>query len=188
MMRRLRLCVALVFPVVTLALAATPTVRKDAHGVYGIIDSVVFEPRAGTPDRVQLWGFFAMADNVGIEDGKISYVQVGGFKPPQRGYLYYTVNRRDTVVSRAEWAMMKELAGTGAAVSFGGAFPPDDGTVKTDLDTAFAWRIIRYNGRLRTAAERPATPDTFPLRMPGIASSMRADANIAGRLGLYRAR
>ena len=183
-----RLVVLALVPLTALALAATPTVRKDAHGVYGIIDSVVFEPRAGTPDRVQLWGFFAMADNVGIEDGKISYVQVGGFKPPQRGYLYYTVNRRDTVVSRAEWAMMKELAGTGAAVSFGGAFPPDDRTVKTDLDTAFAWRIIRYNGRLRTAAERPATPDTFPLRMPGIASSMRADANIAGRLGLYRAR
>ena len=183
-----RLVVLALVPVTALAFAVTPAVRKDSHGVYGIIDSVIFEPRAGTPDRVQLWGFFAMSDNVGIEDGKISYVQVGGFKPPQRGYLYYTVNRRDSVVSRGEWALMKELAGTGAAVSFGGAFPPDDRTVKTDLDTAFARRIMRYNGRLRAATERAAVPDTFPLRMPGIASSMRADANVAGRLGLYRAR
>ena len=166
-----------------------PSARKDPHGVYGLIDSVRFEPATGAPQRIQLWGVFAMADNIGIEKGEIAYVQVGGFKKPERGYLYYALNRRDTIVTRAEWAQLAEFAGTGKAVSFGGAFPPADSLApKPTLDTTYARYVMNYNGQLRSLGEPAARPDTFPLRMPNTKSTIHADERQVMTLGLRSVR
>lgn len=194
-MHRSRPAVLLVPVIAALALAALPSVRKDANGVYGVIDRVVFEPTEEKAERIQVWGVFAMADNIGIENDKISYIQVGGFHPPQRGYLYYTVNRRDETVTRAEWSALKAFAGTGQAVAFGGAFPPPDSAKGSpELDLVFARRIMTYNGRLRRSGEAAVAPDTFPLRMAGadakfrnvtVMEIMRADPARAAKLNLF---
>ncbi len=163
-------------------LAATSGVRKDPNGVYGIIDSVRFEPTSETAERVQLWGVFAMVDVTGIENDKVAYVHFGAFKPAQRGYLYYTVNRRDEAMTRSEWVAMKTFAGTRQPVAFGGAIPP--GT-SAGRNVAIARRIMSYNGRVRSAGEPPAVPDTFPLRMAGVPVQMRVDSARVARFGLY---
>ena len=183
-MRFSRLAVVLVPVTAALAIAAAPTVRKDPHGVYGIIDSVIFEPAHGTPERVQLWGAFALADVVGLKDGKIDYIQIGLFQPPKRGYMYYTVNRRDEATSRTEWAELKAVAGTGQLTAWGAHIPTANSSVSTQkFDTAFA-RIIRtYNGRVRSADEPIAAPDTFPQRMRSTGVARRAPIMSAARLG-----
>ena len=189
-MIRSRLCALMLLAIATVALAALPSARKDAHGVYGIVDSVVFEPKVDKPDRIQVWGVFALADNIGIENGKVSYVQVGGFKPAERGYLYYTVNRSDEAVTRTEWAALKSFAGKREAVAFGAAFPPVDSTrpPPTIEDLVYARRVMTYNGRLRQTGEAPVSPDTFPLRMKGTPVEMRADPARAAKHNLLSVR
>ena len=184
-MRFARLAVVLVPVTAALVIAAAPTVRKDPHGVYGIIDSVIFEPAQGTPERVQLWGAFALADVVGLKDGKIDYIQIGSFQTPKRGYMYYTVNRRDEATTRTEWAALRVVAGTGQLTAWGAHIPTADSSVLTQkLDTAFA-RILRtYNGRVRSADEPLAVPDTFPQRMRSTVVNPRpARLMSAARLG-----
>jgi hypothetical protein len=181
---------ALVIPAIAvLALAALPSARKDALGVYGLVDSVIFEPRAENPDRVIVWGVFAIADNIGIENGEISYIDVGAFRPAQRGYLYYTINRTNEALTRAEWAALQSFAGKREPVAFGGAFPPMD-SIRTPaaFDMAFARRAMAYNGRLRRADESLAGPDTFPLRMKNVPVVMRADPARAARHNLFSVR
>jgi hypothetical protein len=127
---------------------------------------VVFEPAAGAPERVQLWGAFALADVIGLKDGKIEYIQVGSFHPPRRGYMYYTVNRRDEAATRTEWAALKAVAGTGRLAAWGAHIPNADSTLSMQKpDTALARIITTYNGRVRSANEPVAAPDTFPQRM-----------------------
>lgn len=183
-MRFSRLAVVLVPVTAALVIAAAPTVRKDPHGVYGIIDSVIFEPASAAPERVQLWGAFALADVVGLKDGKIDYIQIGSFQTPKRGYMYYTVNRRDEVGSRTEWAALKAVAGTGQLAAWGAHIPPTHSGVSTQkVDTAFARIVTTYNGRVRPVNELMAAPDTFPQRMRSTGVARRAPMMSAARLG-----
>ena len=185
-MQRRHLAFLFALAAAAVALGAAPTIRKDPYGVYGVIDSVRLEGGAEKPERIQVWGVFAMADNIGIEDGKVSYVQVGAFKPAARGYLYYTLNRRDETITRAEWSAMKALAGTRVPVAFGAPFPPVDSIAPAGIhDMVFAQRILAYNGRLRRAGEPLATPDTFPLRAPGVAATMHAPSAKAAAHKLF---
>lgn len=150
-----------------LAIAASPGALKDPVGVYGMIDRVVFEPDATNPERVQLWGVFALSNTVDVEDGKITRIDMTSFHPAKAGYLYYTVNPRDVVASRADWNALARLAGTGEPVAFGGRMPPN-GTIEPfrSVDqVAWAEIVMRYNGRVRDAAEALREPDAFPLRM-----------------------
>jgi hypothetical protein len=157
------------------AIAASPGALKDPVGVYGVIDRVVFEPDSISPERIQLWGVFALSNAVGVKDGKIDRIDMHTFYPAQAGYLYYEVNPHGPDASQAEWRALARLAATGDPVAFGSRFPPT-GTAAplrsaTDVDGAEA--INRYNGRVRDAAEAATTPDPFPLRMePGL--SLRA--------------
>lgn len=67
------------------------------------------------------------------------------FQPPAAGYFYYALpaTRADTV--RAEWLDLKSVAGTREVVGFGRRYQPV--------------------GRLRTASEKPAAPDAYPLHL-----------------------
>lgn len=96
---------------------------------YGIIERVVFEPDAASPERVQVWGVFAYADRVVPDSG------VSDSSPVERGYLYFTlpdyargaaassevdpVRRERADLVRREWADLASVAGTGQAVAFG---------------------------------------------------------------------
>ena len=71
---------------IVLALAAVWTAgaaRLDASdpiGLYAVIDKVVVEPAQGQPQRIQIWGSFALADTTNKDD----------YGTAQRGYLYYS--------------------------------------------------------------------------------------------------
>ena len=167
---RLTRLVALIVPVAAVVTAAAaPSLRKDPNGIYGMIDSAIVEPSAGTPQRLQLWGRFAVANVVGVKDGKIDYIQLGFFHPPKRGFMYYAINASDEAATRADWAALRAAAGTGRVVGWGSHIPAMDSAVATNRDTAVARIILTYNGRVRAPGEPVAAPDTFPLRMPGAA-------------------
>ena len=122
---------------VTLAYASDPT------AVYARIDRVVLEPNADAPQAIQVWGVFAMAK----PDDRNDYL------PPRRGYLYFTFNGTSQAV-RAEWADLKQVAGTGQIVSFGSRY--------------------QLKARLRPADERPANPDQYVLNF-GVQKNRRTD-------------
>ena len=97
--------------VLTLAACALATVTvaaSDFVGVYAVVEKVVLEPSEAAPQRIQIWGAFALA------------VEAGGvYTKPQRGYLYYSVPGGKEEIARKEWADLKSVAGTGTAIAFG---------------------------------------------------------------------
>ena len=68
------LCLAGLF-----ALFATSARASDPNGVYAFVDKVVFEPSEAAPERIQVWGGFAVAK----EEDRDSY------QASQRGYTYF---------------------------------------------------------------------------------------------------
>jgi hypothetical protein len=100
---------------VTLALAVTGAVAglsaSDRVGVYGIVDKVVFEPGADNPERVQIWGAFAVATR---NDNDL-------YDPVKRGYLYFNTGESSRL-ARAEWNDLKSVAGTNKIVAFSSRF------------------------------------------------------------------
>jgi hypothetical protein len=106
---------------------------SDPVGIYGVIERVVFEPDAAAPQRVQVWGAFALSDGRSGD----SYL------PPQRGYLYYTLTPGQEDICRKEWADLASVAGSGQAVGFG---------LRHDTQT-----------RLRQSTEKTKHPDSYPI-------------------------
>ena len=81
---------------------------SDFTGVYARIDRVVVEPSADKPERIQIWGVFAIAQSNNPR----------GYDAPVRGYLYYTLPD-NADAARREWNDLKQVAGTGEVVAFG---------------------------------------------------------------------
>jgi len=94
---------------------------SDMVGIYAVVDKVVFEPSEAAPQRVQVWGAFALADGRGST-----------YQAPQRGYLYYTCPSGQESICRNEWADLKSVAGKNAAVGFGMRYKPTGRVRKTD--------------------------------------------------------
>jgi hypothetical protein len=66
------------------AVVAFNVIRAEASdpvGIYAIVEKVVFEPNDQAPERIQVWGAFALSD---AQHGD-------GYLAPQRGYLYYSL-------------------------------------------------------------------------------------------------
>ena len=108
----------------TLSLLTLKTQASDWTGVYARVDKVVFEPNATAPERIQIWGAFAMA----TKDNRNSYDSA------QRGYLYYSLKPGSEDVCKKEWADIKSVAGTGQIIAFGGRNQP--GRVRKAADKA----------------------------------------------------
>jgi hypothetical protein len=89
----------------------TPSTRavSDWVGVYASIDKVVFEPNDSAPERIQIWGAFALAVNENRND----------YQPAKRGYLYYALKPGKEEVCRKEWADLKRIAGSESIIGFG---------------------------------------------------------------------
>lgn len=120
---------------IVLALSAVKAWASDPVGIYGIVEKVVFEPNESSPQRIQIWGAFALTDG-----------QRGdGYLRPQRGYLYYTITPGKEDVCRKEWADLKTVAGTGQGIGFGARY-----NTKT---------------RLRKTTDKVEAPDTYPIGM-----------------------
>jgi len=111
---------------------AAPVLASDPVGIYALIDKVVLEPGTGAPERIQVWGVFALSD------GKSS----DGYQAPQRGYLYLALKPGQEAVGRKEWADLKAVAGTGEGVGFGFRY--------------------QSKVRVRKADESAQSPDTHP--------------------------
>src|SRR5438874_7850068 len=84
---------------------------SDPVAIYALVDKVVFEPNETNPERVQIWGAFAIAEGYGYT-----------YKNAERGYLYYKVNPDKPTACRNEWADLKAVAGTGQIVAFGSRY------------------------------------------------------------------
>ena len=128
--RRIGLVILSAFMVLTVALQAS-----DAIGVYAVLEKGVLEPGDTAPERIQLWGGFALADG----NSPSSY------GPAQRGYLYYTCPPGKESICRKEWADLKSVAGKGTGVGFGHRYSP--------------------TGRVRKADEKASSPDPYPIQM-----------------------
>ena len=88
--------------------ATAATSASDRTAVYARIDKVVLEPAADAPQRVQVWGAFAMAKPNDMND----------YLPPARGYLYFALAANATAAQK-EWADLQSVAGTNQIVAFG---------------------------------------------------------------------
>jgi hypothetical protein len=116
-----------------LAMTAVTLRASDSVGVYAVIEKVVLEPSDAAPQRIQLWGAFALSDQ---KSGS-------AYGPAQRGYLYYACPSGQESVCRKEWEDLKSVAGKNTGVGFGARY--------------------RDAGRIRKADEKPASPDVYPI-------------------------
>lgn len=117
---------------------------SDRTGIYARIDKVILEPSTTAPERIQIWGAFAIAS----KEDRNSY------EPAQRGYLYFSCKPGKEEVCRKEWADLKAIAGTDEVIGFGGR----------DLTRP----------RLRKAQDKVADPDEYPVNVGLIKMSARS--------------
>jgi hypothetical protein len=122
-----------VIAVAACALTAVTLRASDMVGVYTVVEKIVVEPPDAAPQRIQIWGAFALADQQSRND----------YGPAQRGYLYYSCPSGQEAVCRREWADLKTVAGKDTGVGFGARYKP--------------------TGRIRKAGEKPAAPDEYPI-------------------------
>jgi hypothetical protein len=129
---RLNLISGLVVLVVCV-LTAVSIRASDFVGVYAVVERVVLEPSEPAPQRIQIWGAFALSD------GKSG----SNYGTAQRGYLYYDCPAGRETVCRTEWTDLKSVAGKDTGVGFGARY--------------------KATGRIRKADEKPAAPDLYPI-------------------------
>jgi hypothetical protein len=129
---RLNLISGLVVLVVCV-LTAVSIRASDFVGVYAVVERVVLEPSESAPQRIQIWGAFALSD------GKPG----SNYGTAQRGYLYYDCPAGQETVCRTEWTDLKSVAGKDTGVGFGARY--------------------KATGRIRKADEKPAAPDLYPI-------------------------
>ena len=132
MQRRTFIALLILFLALQLLTSETEA-YSDQTGIYARVDKVVLEPNATSPERIQVWGAFSLAN----KQDRNSY------EPPQRGYLYFSLKPGKEDVCRKEWADLKAIAGTDQVIGFGGRFMPTP--------------------RLRKVGEKAADPDEYPL-------------------------
>ena len=114
------------------ALASAAEARASyPMGVFALVERVAIEPNEQTPERIQIWGAFALAEDL----------TGNRYAPPARGYLYYRCSDSATDRCGAEWADLKQMAGTGKWVAF----------ESTE----------HLGARVRKANEKPVSPDTY---------------------------
>jgi hypothetical protein len=91
-----------------LAGTAATARASDPTGIYAFVDRVVFEPSETAPERIQIWGGFALAKTENRDD----------YRNAERGFLYFKLRPGDEAVCQKEWADLKAVAGTGQIVAF----------------------------------------------------------------------
>ena len=116
-----------------LGLVQSTARASDPTGIYAFVDRVVLEPNEAEPERIQIWGGFALADRKNRDD----------YHTAERGYMYFKLRPGDEAVCKKEWADLKSVAGTRQLVAFGS-------------------RGEQPEPKLRKADAKPENPDTFP--------------------------
>jgi hypothetical protein len=108
---------------------------SDPVGVYALIDKATFEPNGDAPERIQLFGVFAVHER----DNPNTY------QAPQRGYLYFTLPATKESVARKEWADLKAMAGKRQVIAFGSRY--------------------ELRATVRKTGDKPASPDVYTLSL-----------------------
>jgi len=85
---------------------------SDPAGLYAVVERVVLEPNTGAPERIQVWGVFALAKPRSADS----------YSPPSRGYVYFSLVKGKEDVCRKEWADLKKVAGTKQCVALGARY------------------------------------------------------------------
>src|SRR5258706_11069103 len=83
--------------------AASAARASDPTGIYAFVDRVVFEPSGAAPERIQVWGGFAVAKTENRDD----------YNDAERGFMYFKLRAGDEEICKKEWADLKSVAGTG---------------------------------------------------------------------------
>ena len=107
--------------VALLAVSASQALASDPVGIYAFVDKVVLEPSEAAPERIQVWGGFALADGSGYK-----------YAPAQRGYMYFTVKPGEEEICKKEWNDLKSVAGTAQVVAFAARHKPKGAVRKAD--------------------------------------------------------
>ena len=95
-----------------LLFVAADLIASGPVGIYAIIEKVIFEPSEQAPERIQIWGAFAVVDG--------GLTQPGATSKPLRGYLYFKLpDGSAQAAAKTEWTDLKTVAGTGQAIGFG---------------------------------------------------------------------
>jgi hypothetical protein len=107
---------------VALGMLSAPGARaSDPIGIYGFVDRVVFEPNDTAPERVKVWGGFALAKK---SENNSEYNKA------ERGFLYFKLRPGEEEVCKKEWADLKSVAGTKQIVSFGTRYSDPQPTLR----------------------------------------------------------
>jgi hypothetical protein len=142
-----------------LALLAPAVRASDPIGVYAYVDRVVLEPSDSAPERVQVWGGFALAKKT---PNRLEY------QDPERGYMYFKIRSGDEEVCKKEWADLKSVAGKQQIVAFGSRDAEPQPTV-------------------RKSDAKPENPDVYPKGF-GMTKIDRAGGNTNSRAPLDQLR
>jgi hypothetical protein len=138
---------AAILAVLLLCLPAAGRSVSGQSGVYAVVERIVLEPASGPPERIQVWGAFALMER--MREGFTSYV----YRKPVRGYMYFRLPPErpevgaspDVENARKEWRDFATIAGTKQAVAFG------------------YWDQYRGDSMptVRTAEAKPVNPDPY---------------------------
>ncbi len=155
---------AAVAVLIAVLFAAPRLFASGPVGIYGIVERVVFEPSEQAPERIQVWGAFAIVDYG---------PSIPAPATPARGYLYFKVPtvsgghaKGDVPTVRREWTDLKAVAGTGQAIAFGewgyiGQFQDPNRGGQTYIFENVPRGGERTDLRVRSATEKPAAPVTY---------------------------
>jgi hypothetical protein len=156
------LAFALILPLVGAASAMQAQPLPDSirarysskPAIYAIVDSVTFEPGQDAPERIRIAGTFMVPRPV----------SPGLHLPPQRGVLYFSMDRDREQAIRREWSALAAAAGTNMVVGFGEYWDARSGTntalkvavYSTDADVEIPepYPVSHYAGVLN-AFDRP---------------------------------
>ena len=100
--------IGLAFFVGTLVLVSGKARASDPVGIYAVVEKVTAEPGWDAPEKVKIYGVFALAKGGG-----------DNYEPAARGYLYYSINPKKPEVSKKEWADLRRIAGKDLCLGFG---------------------------------------------------------------------
>jgi len=81
---------------------------SDPVGVFAVVERVVLEPNKVEPERIQIWGWFELANRTSRR-----------YDEPRRGCLYYSLSDENHDACRKEWTDIAESAGSGKCIAFG---------------------------------------------------------------------
>jgi hypothetical protein len=118
----------------TVLFAPADVRASDPVGIYAYVDRVVLEPSDTAPERIQVWGGFALAKDTPT---RMEYHNA------EAGYLYFKLRPGDEEICKKEWADLKSVAGKQQIVAFGS-------------------RDTNPPPTIRKTSAKPENPDVYP--------------------------